>query len=199
MSAAQPEKIIKPGASILYMKVGRHAQETLAEIIARKQKEIDDEGFTLWGYGGNTCHPSSMVRPFALAARQAGRPIHLVMQEMDSKHDKVPACSEEFSIDKDLWKPVPKGIEVRGSNYALAIKSLRVTDEALALNQTRVAVGPSADRSGHLYIGGHVDKACLQVVAEPVNTNQPEKYHKAIGLVAELIDPYAVFLRGARG
>jgi hypothetical protein len=181
------------------MKVGRHAQETLADIVARKQKEIEEEGFTFWGYGGPTCHPSSAVQPFAKAAAQASRPIHLVMQEMESKHEKTPVCSAEFSLDRQVWKPIPKGIQVLGSNYALAIRDLRLSDEALLLNQSRVAVGPSKDRPGHLYIGGHVDKACLEVTAEPLKTNRPEKYEKPIGLVAELLDPYAVFLRGERG
>lgn len=195
MNAPTSNKIIRAGASILYMKVGKHAQETLAEIIARKQKEIDTEGYTLWGYGGNTCHPKSMVQPFAEAAAKAGRSIHLVMQEMDSKHDKVPACSAEFSADNRVWQPIPKSIEVRGSSYALKIKDLREADEELLLHQTRVAVGPSSDRPGHQYIGGHVDKACLEVTEEAVNTNQAHKHQKPINLVAELLDPYAVFLR----
>jgi hypothetical protein len=198
MTAGLSNRIIKSGASVLYMKVGRHAQESLAEIIARKQKEIDEEGYTLWGYGGNTCHPKSMVQPFAAAAAKSGRPIYLVMQEMESKHDKIPACSAEFSVDKNVWRPIPKGIEVRGSNYALAIRNLREADEELLLHQTKVAVGPSVDRLGHLYIGGHVDKACLEVVGEPAKVDHPEKHHKPIGLLAELIEPYAVFLRGAR-
>lgn len=198
MTAALSNRIIKPGASILYMKVGRHAQETLADIIARKQKEIDDEGFTLWGYGGNTCHPKTMVQPFATAAAKNSQPIYLVMQEMESRHDKIPACSAEFSVDKNVWAPIPKGIEVRGSNYALAIRNLREADEELLLHQTKVAVGPKVDRLGHLYIGGHVDKACLEVTDEPAVVDQSEKYTKPIGLLAELINPYAVFLRGAR-
>ena len=57
--------IIKPGEGLLYMKVGSHAQESLEDIIERKRKEIEDAGFALLGYGGNTCPPVSMVQPFA--------------------------------------------------------------------------------------------------------------------------------------
>jgi hypothetical protein len=62
---------------LLYMKVGTHAQEELSEIIARKRREIDEAGFAMWGYGGNTCHPTSIVQPFA---RSASAPIILCMQ-----------------------------------------------------------------------------------------------------------------------
>ena len=58
-------KVVNPGDGILFMKVGTHAQESLDDIIARKSKEIADAGFAMWGYGGNTCHPTSMVQPFA--------------------------------------------------------------------------------------------------------------------------------------
>ena len=74
--------IIRPGAGLLYMKVGTHAQESLADIIARKTKEIERAGFGLWGYGGNTCHPSSMVQPFVEALAEKGEPIRLVMEEI---------------------------------------------------------------------------------------------------------------------
>ena len=45
---------------------------------------------------------------------------------------------------------------------------------------------------------GRVDKACLNVRTDPKFLNDPsqEKVIK-IGLTAELIDPYAVFLRTA--
>ena len=56
--------ILKPGQGLLYMKVGTHAQESLEAIIARKTREIEQAGFALWGYGGSTCHPQTMVQPF---------------------------------------------------------------------------------------------------------------------------------------
>ena len=49
-------EIVIPGAGLVYMKVGTHANEPFDEIFERKRKEIEDEGFALWGYGGNTGH-----------------------------------------------------------------------------------------------------------------------------------------------
>jgi hypothetical protein len=59
------DTIIRPGAGVLYMKVGTHAGESLEDILRRKTREIEEAGYALWGYGGNTCHPLTMVQPFA--------------------------------------------------------------------------------------------------------------------------------------
>jgi len=45
-------ELFVPGAGLLFMKVGVHAQETLEDIIRRKSEEIEKEGFAMWGYGG---------------------------------------------------------------------------------------------------------------------------------------------------
>ena len=189
--------IIHPGAGVLFMKVGTHAQEGLAAIIARKTREIEAEGFGMWGYGGNTCHPSSMVQPFAEAFAERGEPIHLVMEEMDSKHFAEPLCAAEYSVDGRDWREIPARIEVRGSRFALMIRNLRQERLELPLDRTRVAVGNSMGRLGSRYISGRVDKACLEVLDKPERTNEEPRV-RPIHLVAELADPYAVFLRNYR-
>ena len=149
--------IIKPGAGVLFMKVGTHAQEKLDDIIRRKSREIRDTGYGMWGYGGNTCHPISMVQPFAREFAQRGEPIYLVMEEMDSKHFAEPFCAAEYSYDGRLWKEIPGTIEVRGSRYALIIESLRKQEFGLPLDQTRIPVGPSTGRLGSRYVSGRVE------------------------------------------
>jgi hypothetical protein len=192
-------QIIHPGAGVLFMKVGRHAQESLADIIARKSKEIEKIGHTMWGYGGATCHPTSMVQPFARSFAERGEPIHLCMEAMDSKHFGEPLCAAEFSPDGMTWSKISSEIEVRGSRYALVIKDLRSAHLDLLLNQTRVAVGPSSGRLGSRYVNGRVDKACLEVVDMPERKNEETvQSERPISLVAELLAPYAVFLRHYR-
>jgi len=184
--------IIQPGAGVLYMKVGTHAKEGLAEIIARKRKEIDDEGFAMWGYGGSTCYPTSMVQPFARKFEAKRQPIHLVMQKMNSRHYAEQVRAKRFSADGVKWEEMPDGINVLGSRYALVIKDLREHDEILDLSSTRVAVGPNEGRLGSRYIMGQADKACLEVVdAERLNEAAKQVH---IDLIAELAAPYAVFL-----
>lgn len=190
--------VIRPGAGVLYMKVGTHAKEPLNEIIARKQAEIDAAGFALWGYGGNTCHPTTMVQPFARDYELRGETIHLVMQPMDSKHFAVPARAEEMSVDSVAWEPIPEEINVLGSRFALAISDLQPVDLELALAQTRVAAGPQRGRRGDEYVKGRVDKAVLEVLEDEhdeVALDLEPRPPVRIGLVAELVKPYAVFLR----
>lgn len=188
-------EIIRPGAGILFMKVGTHAQETLEDIIARKSKEIDDAGFAMWGYGGNTCHPRTMVQPFAQTFEQKGKPIFLCMQEMNSNHFAEPLRANEFSANGIDWQKMPDAIRVLGSRFALVIKGLRKEEHLLPLNQTRVAVGNNQGRLGSRYLLGQVDKACLEITEHAEQTNESDKKDIQIHLVAELASPYAVFLR----
>lgn len=190
--------IIRPNAGILFMKVGTHAQESLDDIIARKTKEIQDTGMAMWGYGGNTCHPLTMVQPFAEEFEDRGQPIILCMQPMVSNHFAEPLRATEYSTDNVSWQKIPSGINVLGSRFALVIKNLRKENHVLSLNQTRVAVGRTQGRLGSRYIQGHVDKACLEVLPQPELSNDEKAMEVRIGLVAELAKPYAVFLRDHR-
>jgi hypothetical protein len=188
-------EIVIPGQGILFMKVGVHAREDLESIIQRKTKEIEDAGFALWGYGGNTCHPTSMVQPFAHEHAAQGKKIYLCMQEMNSKHFAEQLRAEQFSVDGAKWEPIPKAINVLGSRYALAIKALRREEFILPLNKAAVAVGNSKGRLGHRYIAGRVDKACLELADDAIALPEPDAPIVQINLIAELCEPYAVFLK----
>jgi hypothetical protein len=188
---------ITPGTGLLFMKVGTHAQETLDDIVARKTKEIEDVGFSFWGYGGNTCHPGTMVQPFARSYEKIGQTIKLFMEPMMSSHFAEPVRADEFSIDGINWREIPAQINVRGSRYALAIKGLVKDEFELPLYKTVVGIGNSMGRPGNLYVSGRVDKACLEVVEDDKIPNQEQKTIH-IGLSADLVPPYAVFLRNRR-
>lgn len=186
---------LHPAQPVLFMKIGIHAKEPLDEIIARKLKEIKVAGRAFWGYGGNTCHPTSIVQPFAAEAAAQGEPILFCMEKMNSNHWAEPIPADEYSIDGQEWLAVPKGIEVRGSRYALAIKDLRPAEFKLPLARAEVALGPSQGRGASRYVSGRVDKACLRMSADLGRPLEPGEREVDIGLVAELCEPYAVFLR----
>lgn len=187
--------VIRSGTGILFMKVGTHAQEELGAIIERKRQEISDAGYSMWGYGGNTCHPTTMVQPFARQyAKVSSEPIRLCMQPMNSKHFAEQLRADQYSVDGLSWQEIPAAINVLGSRYALCIRNLTEVVEELPLGQTRVAVGNSKGRPGSDYVRGRVDKACLEVVDDETLGDDPAET-KQIGLVAELVKPYAVFLR----
>ena len=187
--------ILIPNQGILFMKIGVHAKEPLDKIIDRKMREIEDEGFALWGYGGSTCHPKTMVQPFVQQQLEIGNKIYLCMQEMVSNHFADPIRADKYSINGAEWLDVPKGINVLGSRYALAIQSLHREEFSLPLNKTNVAVGPNRGRIGNKYIAGRVDKACLECSEEIKVPIGPDDPAIKINLVAELCEPYAVFLK----
>jgi hypothetical protein len=185
--------MLDPGDAVLYMKIGTHAQEDLTAIIERKRKEIEETGLAMWGYGGNTCHPTSMVQPFAQSHTAAGGRIILAMEPMDSKHFAEQIRAEYFSPDGITWSEIPERINVLGSRYALCVKSLAEADDQLDLGMTRVALGNSKGKRGSKYVRGRVDKACLEITADI--DSPADHLIKPIGFVAELVEPFAVFLK----
>lgn len=186
--------IIKPGTGIVYMKVGTHANEPLEQILERKRKEIEKEGVAFWGYGGSTCHPVTMVQPFARSFQERGGIVYLFMQPMNSKHFAVTVRAQEFSIDGVKWQPIPSGINVTGSRYALVIKNLHSEEVSLSLDHTKVSRGNSTGTAGSKYISGRVDKACLEITDQAV-LGEGSREPVPIRLVAELVEPYAVHVR----
>jgi hypothetical protein len=180
----------EPGDALLFMKIGQHANEDLEKIIERKKLEIERAGFAMWGYGGNTCHPRTMVQPFAESVVATGRVIRLCMQKMDSHHLADQIRASLSSVDDENWNEIPEAINVMGSRYALCIKDLREASAYLPLEGTRVAIGNSKGRQGSAYLKGHVDKACLELV-DTTETESPIEIH----LMAELVAPYAVYLK----
>lgn len=184
---------LKPGSGIIFMKVGLHAGETIEEIIARKRREYDEAGVIFWGYGGGTCHPANAVQPFLRERQELGQEVLLVMQKMDSHHTGAPEIAKAYSEDGVVWKPMPKGVEVRGSRYAMVLDKLEPQDFDLDLNCTRVAIGVKRNTCAADYIRGHVDKACIEYTGAPINP-EPHQARKHIDLAARILPPYAVFL-----
>ena len=182
-------------AGFIFMKVGTHAQESIEDIVKRKQREFEETGSIFWGYGGNTCHPLTMVQPFAKEIEGSGNQLLIVMQKMDSKHAAPPAIAKQYSDDGVNWQPIPKGIEVRGSRYALVLDELKINEFELDLCELEVGVGRSRGRKANEYLMGRVDKGCFCYKPETGSVPRDEKLVKPIDLVARVKQPYAVFLK----
>lgn len=185
----------KKNVGLIFMKVGLHAQESIEEIIARKQKEYDDTGSIFWGYGGGTCHPLTMVQPFAKEVEERGEEVLIIMQKMDSKHKAPPKIAKEYSDDGVNWKPIPKGIEVRGSRFALVLDQLRVEEFSVDLGELQVGIGPSRGKRADKYLVGQSDKGCFVYSERKVPVAPEERIIKPIGLVARVKSPFAIFVR----
>jgi hypothetical protein len=173
--------------NILVMKVGVHAREAWEAIVRRKQEEEALVGVTWWGYGGSVCHPRTQVQPFARGTVEG---VTVVM--LRTPHDFLgpPSVATEFSEDGSTWRPVPSGLRVTGSKYALVLRSLRASDDTIDLTAYDVGIGPMAGTPLSQYLRSRVDKACATLAREPL-----ERAATAVALRADLTAPFAVLLR----
>lgn len=174
------------------MKVGFHVDESLESIITRKQTEERTHGKIFWGYGGTLCHPVNKVHPFIRETkRRKLRPI-LVLSVTSSKFVTTRTVAGEYSVNGEIWYPVPPGICVSGSRYAIVCKNLRQFDKEIDLSMYVLATGPKKGISLADYIRSRVDKACAFMCETP---NVDEKNIIKVSYVAEIVEPYAVFVR----
>jgi hypothetical protein len=180
--------------AFLYMKVGNHAGEGFEAILERKRKERERVGYSFWGYGGTSCHPLMQVQPFARLYVKTQRRFYLLMEPIDSRADPDVDPAEEFSGDGATWQPIPAGIEVTGSRYALVLGDIQPVDIEFALDRYNVGAGPSRGKCAVDYLQGRIDKGCLVRSPEPVSPTTPP-VKKRLKYAAKLIEPYAVLLR----
>ena len=188
------DKTIKE-AGLIFMKVGLHAQENIEDIVKRKRQEFEETGSIFWGYGGNTCHPLTMVQPFAQEVEASGNEVLIVMQKINSKHAAPPEIAKQYSDDGVNWQPIPKGIEVRGSRFALILDELSINEFDLDLGELEVGVGRSRGRRADQYLIGQADKGCFLYKPQEPRVSQDEQIVKHIELVARVKEPYAVLLK----
>lgn len=181
--------------AFVFMRVGNHAGETFDEILERKRRELDEAGRIFWGYGGTTLHPIKHVQPFAKLWVQEAGSIEILMQPIESHADPDVLPANEFSVDGIKWEPMPSGILVTGSRYAVVLDEIRPGQLDLDLGRFEVGIGPSRGRNAAQYMRGRVDKGCL-VEAAPVQEGSDVGVKSvSIGFQARLLPPYAVMLR----
>jgi hypothetical protein len=181
--------------SILFMKVGNHANESFEQILRRKRKELDAAGKIFWGYGGSACHPLTQVRPFVRYAIEQGETPILVMQSISSNMDQGEYAAEEYSEDGVNWLPIPKGVRVTGSRYAMILGEIQPGDFMLDPREFEVGIGPSRGKRADEYLQGRTDKACLTLSERRPHRPAEEDELKKISFFGKLVDPYAVMLR----
>jgi hypothetical protein len=181
-------------SGFVFMKIGTHAGESFEEILERKQREIEMAGRSFWGYGGTSCHPLTQVQPFARNLARSNAPVYLFMEYIHSTADPDIVPATEFSADSVNWEPIPEGISVIGSRYALVLDEIRPGELEIPFEQFEVGIGKSRGKRASDYIAGHVDKACLVRTTGSPSPKREQKIRK-ISYIAKLVEPYGVLLR----
>jgi hypothetical protein len=180
--------------SIIFMKVGFHSGENLEAIIKRKRQEEGNAGKIFWGYGGTLCHPLTQVIPFVKESlNKVLKPV-LFMSFTSSKSKYVSRVGEarEYSFDNKNWYPLPSGVSVKGSRYAIICKNLLRLDVSVNLNFYEVAIGKNKGKPLGEVIKSRIDKACAFL--NPNHSDSPPKMVKIL-YIAEIVEPFAVILR----
>jgi hypothetical protein len=184
----------KVPSAFVFMKIGNHAGETFKSILRRKNQEYQKTGRIFWGYGGSACHPINQVQPFVKIYEKQNGSIYVLMQEIDSRAHPTLLPADEYSEDGITWKPIPEGINVLGSRYALILDEIKPTDFEINPQEYIIGAGPSQGKVAADYMKGHIDKACL--VRSPEGTQNGSKVKfKKIKYAAKLLAPYAVLVR----
>lgn len=173
------------------MKIGPQGEESLPEIIERKNREAKIFDHAYWGYGGVTCVPFR-VHGFAKEVSASGSSIKVLFAVTGSPFlgSHIPDAKEN-SEDNVLWRPIPSEIHITVSKYALVLKNLKESDFNLALNDYQVAVGPSRGKSLASYLRFRVDKALAQRTGSLSEVGPELK----ISFTADLVEPYALYLK----
>ena len=183
-----------PPEAFIFMKVGNHASENFDAILERKNRESERAGCIFWGYGGTACHPLMQVQPFARLYVKKQGCIYLLMEPIDSKADPDIDPAREYSDDGATWHPLPKGISVIGSRYALVLDEIEPANFEIDLEKYVVGIGHSRGKTASEYLQGRIDTGCLTVgTASSFSPVPPLK--KSIKFSAKLLEPYAVLLR----
>ena len=179
--------------AFVFMKVGQHAGEDFGSIIKRKRQEIERTGMSFWGYGGPTCHPTKQVQPFAKRIVEQKGSIYLCMEQINSFANPKVVPATMFSVDGVNYEPIPEGIYVTGSKYAIVLDEIVPEEFEIPIEAYEVACGGSAGQVASSYLKGHVDKACLELNLNRIPGTRDKT--KLISFVARMKDPYAVFVK----
>ena len=190
--------------AFIFMKVVNYGEDTLEEIMERKQRELNDVGWTYWGYGGNEgtgpLHPKKQVQPFAGQWMKEPGSVQVLMEKIDGKFNiELPTAkkySADDSVDEERWNCLPSGIYLPRTKWALVLgEIIEVTPPLeLDLRDYKVGIGPSCGNNAAKYLSGKTSKGCLVETETPYRgSDAPETV--TITYQAFLKFPYAVFLK----
>lgn len=181
-------------SAFIFMKVGNHAGETFESILRRKNEEYRKTGRIFWGYGGSACHPLKQARPFVNIWEKQNGSVYVLMQVIDSRAEPDLLPAKEYSWDAGKWEPIPEGINVLGSRYALILDEIKPTDFEIDPKEYVIGMGAKQGKVAEEYMRGHIDKACL-VKAESPPPSDIRSRRRKIKYAAKLLSPYAVLVR----
>jgi len=179
--------------NIIYMPCGIHANESIESIVKRKVKEIKKNGYMFFGYSGFLLHPHSQLVPFAKENKRKKEKTYLLISSTTENFQGITETAKDYSINKYEWFDIPKNINILGSKYAIVCKSIKSCDFEIDLNDYIIARGKhKKQRFAEIY-SDKLDRICGEY--NPKDKKETNKKTVHIDYIAEITEPYAVFVK----
>jgi len=117
------------------------------------------------------------------------------MEKINSKADPDIVPATLYSVDGISYRPIPEGICVTGSRYAIVLDEIIPEEFEIPFSAYEVACGMSRGKLANNYIKGRVDKACLDVNMNRLIDAEVDGQLKTVSFIAKMKEPFAVFVK----
>ena len=171
---------------IIVMKVGPHSDMSLDEIIESKNKEEIGNGVHYWGYSGVFCRPKQ-VQEFCKKSIMNNHSPKLVLIETKSSYSSNIGYINEYSEDNKNYKRFKSPVQLQGAQFSFVAKNIRKYNK-FRLDDFVVVSGKNDGKVLSSHLRFKVNKCFAKY---EVNSNDKE----ISVLVADLVEPYAVWLK----
>lgn len=168
--------------NIIVMKVGPHSDMSLDEIIDSKNKEEIGNGVHYWGYSGVFCRPKQ-VQEFC---KNSSSP-KLVLIETKSSYSSSIGFINEYSEDNINFKKFKSPVQLQGAQFSFVAKNIRKYN-GFKLDDFVVVSGKNDGKPLSSHLKFKVNKCFAKYKG---NSNDKE----INVLIADLVEPYAVWLK----
>lgn len=171
---------------IIVMKVGPHSDMSLDEIIKSKKEEEIGNGVHYWGYSGVFCRPNQ-VQNFCKESILNGNSPKLILIETKSSYNSNIGFISEYSDDNINYKKFKSPVQLQGAQFSFVAKNIRKYNQ-FKFDDFIVVGGKNDGKVLSSHLKFKVNKCFAKYVGNCKN--------KAISvLVADLVEPYAVWLK----
>lgn len=182
--------LILPYAAIV-MKVGPHSNMTLPDIIESKKQEELTHGVHYWGYSGVFCQPRPTQEFCKMAREKYGENPSIILIETKSSYKSNIGYITQYSVDNKVYVPFRAPVQLQGAQFSFVAKGLKCLKFVPAMYNVYGGKNHGKSLLEHMRFRVNKSFAILNtscVVSEensvPMNV-----------LAAELVEPYAVWLK----
>ena len=171
---------------IIVMKVGPHSNMSLDEIIDSKNNEEILNNVHYWGYSGVFCRPKQ-VQEFCKKSVLNNHTPKLILIETKSSYNSDIGFINEYSVDNINYIKFKNPVQLQGAQFSFVTKNLRKYDK-FKLDDFVVVGGKNNGKPLSKHLVYRVNKCFGKYNS---NSNSTE----LSVLVADLVEPYAVWLK----